>query len=69
MNSPSYSVPTFSQEVPKDIHAILYSDATIAGTQAISKFKRQEIARRMAQLAPSKRRGGRRQVAEEVDSY
>lgn len=58
----------FQQEVPEDIHAILYSDATIAGTQAISKFKKQEIARRMAQLAPFKRRSGRQKIAEEVDA-
>ena len=37
----------FQQETPENIHAILYSDSTIAGTQAISRVRRQEIARRM----------------------
>ena len=58
----------FQQETPEDIHAILYSDSTIAGTQAISKFRRQEIARRMAELQPSNRRSGRSKVTEEVDA-
>ena len=58
----------FQLETPEDIHAIRYSDSTIAGTQAISRFKRQEIARRMGQLAPLKRRSSRHKIAEEVDA-
>lgn len=58
----------FQQEVPEDIHAILYSDSTIAGTQAISKFKKQEIARRMGQLPPLQRLFSQQQVSAEVDA-
>ena len=58
----------FEQETPENIHAILYSDGSIAGTQAINQFKKQEIARRMAALAPSKRRSGRVKITEDVDA-
>ena len=58
----------FQQEVPEDVHLLLYSDSTIAGTQAISKLRKGEIARRMAALAPSKRRSSRQQITEQVDA-
>ena len=57
----------FQQEVPEDVHLLLYSDSTIAGTQAISKLRKGEIARRMAALAPAKRRSSRQQITEQVD--
>ena len=41
---------------PKDVHAILHSDATIGGARVIAEFKHKEIARRLAKVP---RQGGR----------
>ena len=58
----------FEQDQPEPIHAILYSDSTIAGTQAISRFREEEIRNRIAKRSPSQRRSARTEVSAEVDA-
>ena len=52
---------------PKDVHAILHSDATIGGARVIAEFKEKEIARRLSKLPRGRRQAARAGATREVE--